>query len=79
MLTTAILTLTSLAVYFGRKSAKAPTDSYAPILRRHMWCAIPAVALACVAVLIGPVVMEASGYHALATTHALVEIGRAHV
>ena len=76
-LTAAILALTAAAIYFGRKSAKAPTESYQPILRKHLMFAIPAVALACVAVILGPIVVEESGLDAFETPHAFIGIAAA--
>lgn len=72
VLTVGVLACTGMAVYFGRKSAKAPTESYQPILRKHLMFAIPAVALACVAVVLGPYVMDESGLDALETLHAAI-------
>jgi hypothetical protein len=72
ILAATVVTLTPLAVYFGRKSAKAPTDSYQPILRKHLMCAIPAVSFACVAVVLGPIAMDEAGLDALETPHAII-------
>lgn len=77
VLTVTTLALTLLAVYFGRKSAKAPTESYPPILRLHLMFAIPAVALASVAVILGPMIVEESGLDAFETPHAFIGIAAA--
>lgn len=74
ILTTGVIVCTAMAIYFGRKSAKAPTESYEPILRKHLMFAIPAVALACVAVVLGPYVVDESGLDALQSPHAIVGI-----
>lgn len=69
-----VVTLTAVTVYLGRKSAKAATESYEPIARWHIRDALATVGLACVAVLLGPTVMDESGLDALETPHAIVGV-----
>lgn len=67
--------LAGAAVYFGRKSAKAPTASYAPILRLHIGAALGSAALAVVAAFIGiSVVGESKVVDEFSTPHAFVGV-----
>ncbi len=70
--------LTGLAVHLGRKSAKAPTDKYQPILRLHITAAVSAVFLAVVAAVIGiSVVDESKVVGEFSTPHAFVGVAAA--
>ncbi|HEX9708562.1 MAG TPA: DUF4079 family protein [Candidatus Thermoplasmatota archaeon] len=74
----AAVALTGLAVYLGRRSARAPTESYAPILRLHIACAATAIALATAAALIGiSVVDETKVVDDFETPHAFVGVAAA--
>jgi hypothetical protein len=49
-------------------------ETYEPITRWHIRIAVTTIALACVAVLLGPIVMEQSGLHSLRSYHALIGV-----
>jgi hypothetical protein len=73
-LAAALLTLTATTVYFGRKSAKMPVDTYLPTAKLHITLATATIATACVVVLLGPYVVNESGLPALASLHAAVGV-----
>ena len=74
IISASVVSLTAVTVYLGRKSAKMPVETYEPTARWHIRIAVTTIALACVAVLLGPLVMDASGLGALRTPHAIVGV-----
>ncbi len=74
LLAACLLGLTATTVYVGRKSAKAPTESYEPIEKMHIRLAITTVSFAAATLILGPFLMNEYYPPNLQTAHAFVGI-----
>jgi len=74
IISAAVVTLTCITVFLGRRSARASTETYEPIARWHIAAGATTISLACVAVLLGPYLMDEAGLDAFKTPHAIVGV-----